>query len=76
MRVIEMMEQIFRDYPDADFLDSMLFMWAGSAFSLGRLDEAAEKCDQLISEYPNSAHMAKTQQLRQLIREAQAAAEE
>ena len=76
MRVIEMMEQIFRDYPDADFLDSMLFMWAGAAFSLGRLDEAAEKCNQLISEYPNSPHMSKSQRLLSMIREAQAAAEE
>ena len=75
-RVIEMMEQVFRDYPDADFLDSMLFMWAGAAFSLGRYDEAAEKCNQLISEYPNSAHMAKTQQLRQLVNEQKAATEE
>lgn len=72
MRVIEMMEQIFRDYPDADFLDSMLFMWAGAAFSLGRLDEAEEKCNQLISEYPNSAHMSKAQRLLTMVREAKA----
>lgn len=74
-RVIEMMEQIFRDYPDADFLDAMLYTWAEALFSLDRLDEAYEKCEQLISEYPNSKLSGKAQGLRAMIQRKRGAAE-
>jgi len=66
-RVVELMEQVFRDYPDADFLDRMLLKWAVAAVKLGKLDVAKEKCEKLLSEYPNSSSAKKAEQIKQMI---------
>lgn len=67
-RVLEMMEQVFRDYPDADFLHAMLYKWVVAAFKLGKFDLANEKCEQVMSEYPNTESARKAIKMKELIR--------
>ncbi|MEI6150645.1 MAG: tetratricopeptide repeat protein, partial [bacterium] len=54
-----LLEQVFIDYPDADFLASMLLKWTLVAFQSGDYGKALEKCQMLISQYPDSPHAAK-----------------
>jgi TolA-binding protein len=51
--------QIFQDYPDAPFLDSMLLKWVLVSFSQGDYNKARDKCNQLLFEYPGSAYAEK-----------------
>ena len=50
----DLLEQIFVDYPDEDFLDEMLYRWMIVAFESGDYKQALSKYKQLISEYPGS----------------------
>jgi len=62
-RAIELIEQVFQDYPDAGFLDEMLLKWAIAGYRLGNLKLAQEKTMQLMSEYPGSKSAAKGEKL-------------
>ena len=57
-----LLEEIFQDYPDASFLDSMLLKWVIAAYRMGNYDKAREKCTKLLFEYPGNqfAAQAKT----------------
>jgi TolA-binding protein len=57
-----LLEQIFQDYPDASFLDSMLLKWVIASYQMGNYDKAREKCTKLLFEYPGNqfAAQAKT----------------
>ena len=50
----ELLEQVFQDYPDAQFLDKMLLKWVMVAYRMGDVQKAHEKCEQLLFEYPAS----------------------
>ena len=50
----DLLEQIFVDYQDEDFLDEMLYRWIVVAFESGNYAKAKDKYQQLISEYPGS----------------------
>jgi TolA-binding protein len=50
----DLLNQIFQDYPDASFLDSMLLKWVIVCFKMGNYEKAYEKCMQLLFEYPDS----------------------
>jgi outer membrane protein assembly factor BamD (BamD/ComL family) len=52
----ELLEQVFKDYPDAPFLDQMLLKWTIVSFRMGKLKKAYEKCSQLIFEFPSSSY--------------------
>ncbi len=58
-RADDLLEQIFQDYPDGDFLDAMLLKWVDVARRTGNTQKAYDKCSQLIFEYPASPHAAK-----------------
>ena len=58
-----MLEQVFIDYPDADFLASMYLKWTLVAFQSGDYGKALEKCQTLISQYPDSPHAAKAKDI-------------
>lgn len=62
-RADDQLEQIFEDYPDANFLDVMLLRWVYVAYRMGNFQKAHDKCSQLIFEYPASPHAAKAKQL-------------
>ena len=53
-RANDLLEQIFQDHPDADFLDQMLLKWIGVAAKMGDYQKAHKKCRQLIFSYPGS----------------------
>lgn len=59
----DLLAQIFVDYQDEDFLDTMLLKWVLVAYQMGDYRKAHEKCQQLISEYPGSTQTAKAVQL-------------
>lgn len=61
-RAIELMERVFQDYPDASFLDKMLFKWVVAAYRMSNYAGAKSKAEQLLSEYPNSPLAEKTRQ--------------
>ena len=62
-RANDLLEQIFQDYPDGNFLDSMLLKWVYVAYRMGKHKQAHDKCTQLIFEYPSSPHAKKAKQL-------------
>jgi TolA-binding protein len=66
-RASELLEQVFQDYPDASFLDSMLYKWVQVAYTSGQYPLAAKKCAQLLSEYPESAAAKKALKYQKLI---------
>jgi outer membrane protein assembly factor BamD (BamD/ComL family) len=51
----EMLSQVFKDYPDAQFLDQMLLKWTIVAYRMGDFRKSHQKCSRLIFEYPNSS---------------------
>lgn len=53
-----LLEQIFQDYPDASFLDSMLLKWVITSYQMGNYDKAREKCTKLLFEYPGTQFAA------------------
>ena len=66
-RVLDILEQAFIDYPDAEFLDKMLLRWVVAAYRMGRYELAMEKCQQLMSEYPDSPLIPKAVAFRKKI---------
>jgi TolA-binding protein len=59
----ELLEQVFQDYPDAQFLDSMLLKWVMVAYRSGNFQQAFDKCSQLLFEYPESSYAARARQI-------------
>jgi TolA-binding protein len=59
----DLLEQVFVDYQDEDFLDSMLLKWVLVAYQNGDYKKAHEKCTQLINEYPGSVPATKAEQV-------------
>jgi TolA-binding protein len=57
----DLLESVFNDYPDAEFLDEMLLLWAKVAFSMGDNDMAKAKLQQLIFDYPSSTYVGEAQ---------------
>jgi tetratricopeptide (TPR) repeat protein len=53
-RAVDVFENVLSDYPDANFLDVILFNYGRCLFKLGRKPEARKKFEQLISDYPES----------------------
>ncbi len=68
-RSVEMLETVFMDYPDGDFLDGMLFKWAVVLVRMSRPDEALGKVDQLVLSYPESPYVDRGQQLARMLRQ-------
>jgi TolA-binding protein len=59
----DMLDQIFQDYPDGKFLDSMLLKWVLVAYRMGNVQKAYDKCSLLLFEYPSSPHAETAQSL-------------
>jgi TolA-binding protein len=52
----DLLDQIFQDYPDAQFLDAMLLKWVMVSYRTGDFQKAFDKCNQLLFEYPASPY--------------------
>jgi len=57
----ELLQSVFKDYPDAAFLDDMLMLWANVAFRMGDSELAKAKLRQLVFDYPGSEHLEEAQ---------------
>ena len=53
-RAIDTFETVLDDYPDARFLDVVMFNYGRCLYRMGRKSEARRKFDQLIGDYPES----------------------
>jgi TolA-binding protein len=65
----DLLTEVFLDYQDEDFLDSMLMQWVQVAYDMGDYSKAEEKCRQLLIEYPGSVHAQKAQDTLPMIQE-------
>ncbi len=63
-QAIDLLEHIFMDHPDEEWLDGMLHRWVVLAYNMGNYRMAMEKAQQLILQYPNSA---RTREIRSVI---------
>ena len=54
-RAIDVFENVLSEYPDANFLDVILFNYGRCLFRLERRPEARRMFDQLINEFPESS---------------------
>lgn len=59
----ELLEQIFQDYPDADFLDSMLLKWVIVSYRMGDYRKAHAKCQKLLFDWPSSKFAPKAKKI-------------
>lgn len=57
----ELLQSVFKDYPDAAFLDEMLLLWANVAYRMGDTGLAKAKLRQLVFDYPSSPHLEEAQ---------------
>ena len=54
-RAVDTFETVLSNYPDAKFLDVILFNYGRCLYRMGRKAEARRRFDQLIADYPESA---------------------
>ena len=54
-RAIDTFETVLSSYPDAKFMDVILFNYGRCLYRLGRKAEARKRFDQLIADFPDSA---------------------
>lgn len=57
----DLLETVFADFPDAEFLDEMLLLWAQVGYRMGDNGLARQKLQQLVFDYPSSKHVAEAQ---------------
>jgi tetratricopeptide (TPR) repeat protein len=53
-RAVDVFENVLSDYPDANFLDVILFNYGRCLFKLDRKAEARRRFEQLINDFPES----------------------
>jgi|TARA_B110000037_G_scaffold219257_1_gene284046 tetratricopeptide (TPR) repeat protein len=53
-RAVDVFENVLADYPDANFLDVILFNYGRCLYKLDRKPEARRRFEQLINDYPES----------------------
>ena len=59
----DLLESVFNEYPDAEFLDEMLMLWAKVAYRMGDLAMAQTKLRQLIFDYPTSSQAGEARKM-------------
>ena len=57
----DLLETVFADFPDAEFLDEMLLLWAQVGYRMGDNELSRQKLQQLVFDYPSSKHVAEAQ---------------
>ena len=53
-RAVDVFENVLTDYPDANFLDVILFNYGRCLYRLGRKGQAKQQFDQLLNDFPES----------------------
>jgi tetratricopeptide (TPR) repeat protein len=62
-QAINLFEKIASDYPDAEFMDDILFAWGTMALKMENQALAQEKISQLLYSYPASKHAAEARNI-------------
>lgn len=71
----DMLEQIFEEHPDKEWLDGMLVRWVVMAYRMRDYQLAYDKAQQLIMEYPQSDHASRIRGMLDKIRQRMDAAQ-
>jgi TolA-binding protein len=70
----DLLERVYLDYPDADFIPRMLLKWVLVSSRRGNLGRAKEKCQELLLEHPQTTYAKKAAQLLEAIKAREARA--
>ena len=73
-RAVDVFENVLADYPDANFLDVILFNYGRCLYKLGRKQEARRRFDQLINDFPESEIAPEAKKIVDALRKATAPA--
>ena len=74
-RAVDVFENVLSDYPDANFLDVILFNYGRCLYKLGRKPEARRRFDQLINDFPESEIAPEAKKIVDALKKATAPAE-
>jgi TolA-binding protein len=69
-RAIDTFENVLSNYPDAKFLDVILFNYGRCLYRMDRKGEARRRFDQLIGDYPESPLAADAKQISEALAKA------
>ncbi|MED5417406.1 MAG: tetratricopeptide repeat protein, partial [Verrucomicrobiota bacterium] len=75
-RAVDVFENVLADYPDANFLDVILFNYGRCLYKLGRKQEARRRFDQLINDFPESEIAPEAKKIVDALKKAVAPAPE
>ena len=75
-RAVDVFENVLADYPDANFLDVILFNYGRCLYKLGRKQEARRRFDQLINDFPESEIAPEAKKIIDALKKAVAPAPE
>ena len=67
-RAVDVFENVLLNYPDAKFLDVILFNYGRCLYRMNRKPEALAKFEQLLGEFPDSSLAADTKKIVEAIR--------
>jgi tetratricopeptide (TPR) repeat protein len=73
-RAVDVFENVLSDYPDANFLDVILFNYGRCLYKLGRKLEARRRFDQLINDFPESEIAPEAKKIVDALKKADPAA--
>ncbi|MDE0594679.1 MAG: tetratricopeptide repeat protein [Roseibacillus sp.] len=73
-RAVDVFENVLSDYPDANFLDVILFNYGRCLYKLDRKTEARRRFDQLIDDYPESEIAPEAKKIVEALKKATAPA--
>jgi tetratricopeptide (TPR) repeat protein len=73
-RAVDVFENVLSDYPDANFLDVILFNYGRCLYKLERKTEARRRFDQLIDDYPESEIAPEAKKIVEALKKATAPA--
>lgn len=62
-RAVDLFEKVSTDYPDAEFMDEILFMWGTMGIKMENNALVKEKLEQLIYNYPSSPRVAEARKI-------------
>ncbi|MBT3198305.1 MAG: tetratricopeptide repeat protein [Phycisphaerales bacterium] len=66
-QAVSLLKKAFSEFPDAEFLDEMLILWAKVAHKMGDTETTKTKLRQLIFDYPSSKHVAEARKKLQAL---------
>lgn len=70
-RAVDTFETVLANHPDAKFLDVILFNYGRCLFRMGRKAEAAQRFEQLLSEFPESSLAGDAKKIADALAKAQ-----